>query len=127
MLYFTVDGRCIPEKTKLNSGLIEMADGYHPITNNSVWQDARRMKDALLILIQGVRGPYGATMEDQDIARLLYDLELQERAFKKVRVSKMWFRALQRLGEGFLKYGLYVFIIFMVIYYAGNAMLQGAA
>lgn len=125
MLYFTVDGRCIAEKTKLNSGLIEMPDGYHPITNNSVWQDARRVKDALLIIIQGVRGPYGATMEDQDIARLLYDLELEERAFKKPRVSKMWWRALQRLGEMFLKYGLYVFIMGMVIYYAASAMLQG--
>ena len=56
ILYFMVDGRAKMEKTNVNPRLLEMPDGYHPLTNDSVWQDAKRRMDPLLIIIQGVRG-----------------------------------------------------------------------
>ncbi len=45
VLYFTVDGRCVVEKTKLTKRLFEEPDGYHPVTNDSIWQHAWRVMD----------------------------------------------------------------------------------
>lgn len=104
VFYLSVDGTATREKTKIRERMIEMPDGYHPITNDSVWQDAKRVRDSMMIIIQGVRGPYGASMEEKDIALLLYDMELRERSFKRQSVSKMSWRFLARIGEWLVKF-----------------------
>ncbi len=123
IVYFTVDGRAIIEKTKTNPRLLEMPDGYHPVTNDSVWQHAKRTMDPVLVIIQGVRGPYGGTMENEDVSSVLYEIELAERAFKKPRISKMWMRTLERLVDFFLSKGLYIGIIIFVLYFVAQAMM----
>jgi len=114
LVYLTVDGRAKIESTKIRERLVEMPDGYHPITNDSVWQDVERKRDSMLMIVEGVRAPYGGTMETEDIKLLLYDMELKERAFKPQGVSKMWWRAFGRFGELLLKYGWMVFVAGMV-------------
>lgn len=126
ILFFTVDGRCLVEKTKANPRLLEMPDGYHPVTNDSVWQDAKRLMDPLLVIIQGVRGPYGGTMENEDVSSVLYEIELAERAFKRPPVSKMWMRALQRFGDFLLTKGLYIIVILFVAFFVVQSMLEVA-
>lgn len=115
----------MPEKTRTIPRLLEMPDGYHPITNDSVWQDYKRTMDPLLIIIQGVRGPYGGTMENKDVSSVLYEIELAERAFKKPRISKMWMRSLERLFEFLSTKGLYIGMIAFVLYFLGQSMLSG--
>ena len=105
IIFLTVDGRATVETTKLRENMLEMPDGYHPVTNDSVWQDAKRVRDAIMVVIKGVRAPYGGTMEERDIQLLLYDMELRERSFKRQSVSKMSWRAFARMGEWVVKYG----------------------
>lgn len=97
LFYLTVGGNATCESTKLRERFIEMLDGYHPVTNDSVWQDAQRRREPMLFIIQGVRAPYGGTMAEKDVSLLLYEMELRERAFKPNSVSKMWWRAFLRL------------------------------
>lgn len=125
ILYFKVDGLTSVEKTKTNPRLLEMPDGYHPVTNDSVWQDSKRLMAPLLIIIQGVRGPYGATMENKDVSSVLYEIELAERAFKKANVSKMWMRSLERLIEFIQARGIYLGIVIFVLYFLGQSMFGG--
>ncbi len=125
ILYFTVDGRCMPEKTRTIPRLLEMPDGYHPVTNDSVWQDAKRMMEPLLIIIQGVRGPYGGTMENKDVSSVLYEIELAERAFKRPKISKMWMRSLERLINFIQTKGLYIGVIIFILYFVAQSMFAG--
>jgi len=105
LIYLTVDGRAKIETCHLGGEVMfETADGYHPVTNDSIWQDAKRIKDPIMVIVQGVRGPYGATMEEGDVSRVLFDMELRERSFKPQSVSRMWWRSLVRLSEWFMKY-----------------------
>lgn len=126
IVYITQDGRAIIDKTKTNPRLLEMPDGYHPITNDSVWQDANRILEPMMIVIQGVRGPLGATMENEDVSSVLYEIELEERAFRKPKVSKMWMRSLERIFDFLQTKGLYIAVIGFALYFIAQAMLQGA-
>lgn len=125
ILYFKVDGQAQVEKTNNIPRLFEMPDGYHPVTNDSVWQDAKRTREPILIFIQGVRGPYGATMENEDVSSVLYEIELAERAFRKPNVSKMWYRALLRMLEWVYARGVPMVGIIIVAYFFVRGMLSG--
>lgn len=127
LLYFTVDGRCTPDKCKADVEFIQMPDGLHPMTNDSVWQDARRVKDSLLIIIKGVRGPYGSVMENDDVSRNLYGLEVKEHAFQRARVSKMWHRALANFMDGLGRYGFYLGVGALIIYVVVTSLFPGVA
>lgn len=116
LLYITVDGRCVPEKCSADVDFIQMPDGLHPMTNDSVWQDARRVKDSLLIIIKGVRGPYGAVMENDDVSRALYALKVKENAFQKAKVSKMWTRKFAAFMDALGRYGFYIGVAALIIY-----------
>jgi len=113
LIYLTVDGRARIENAKIGTRLVEEPDGYHPVTNDSVWQDAKRLKDGVMIVVQGVLGPYGASMTEADTLQVLYEIDIVERAFKPQSVSKMWQRALANAWAWILKYGLILFFIGM--------------
>ncbi len=116
LLYLTVDGRAIVEKTRINQRLFEMPDGYHPLTNDSVWQDSKRQIDPIVVVIQGVTPPYGAQMARNDILSMLYEIDVAEHSLGKQNVSKIWWRALVRLGEWLWKKGIYLLIAGYIIY-----------
>src|SRR4030042_1844667 len=88
-----------------------MPDGYHPLTNDSVWQDSKRVGPPILFITQGVLGPYGSTMTREDVLSMLLEVELAERSFKPASVSKMWHRGLQRLWDFMIAYGIWLFLI----------------
>ena len=114
LIFLTVDGRARVENTKIGTRLIEEADGYHPLTNDSVWQDAERLRPPAIVLIQGVLGGYGSNMTREDVLTTLYEIELAERAFRSPSVSKMWQRNLVWLFGVFSKYAVGMFIVGIV-------------
>ena len=126
IIYITVDGRAKVEKTRTTPRLLEMPDGYHPVTNDSVWHDAKRRLEPVLLVIQGVRAPHGGTMEKDDVSRVLYEIELAEKALKKPRISKMWMRQIEAFIEFVQKKGLYIGVIAMVLYFLAQSVLEGA-
>ena len=99
------------ESAKVGTRLLEMPDGYHPLTNDSVWQDSKRKSDAILFLAQGVLGPYGATMGDQDTMNVLREVEYAEKSFKPMSNSKMWQRNLAAIWTFLIKYGIWLFLL----------------
>ena len=125
VFYLTVEGLAKKEKMHLNKRMVEMIDGNHPVTNDSVWQDARRRRPPVMVIIQGVRGPYGATMEIEDVSSVLYEIENDERAFRPPSVSKMWLRQLTAIGSWLMKSGLYVAIMLLVVYLLWSSVLGG--
>lgn len=126
LIYLTVDGRAKVETCRLGGErMFETPDGYHPVTNDSIWQDAKRVKDSIMVIVQGVRGPYGATMEEKDVSLLLYDMELKERSFKAQSVSKMWARAFARLGEWVIRYSPILVMGSVIIWALYNSMVGG--
>ena len=127
LIYLTVDGRARMESSKIGTRMVEMPDRYHPLTNDSVWQDARRRADPAVVIIQGVLGPYGATMANHDIRVLLYEIKLAEKAFKPASVSKMWQRMLGRFVDWIMKYGIIVSVVLFIMYYVVQAMFGGGS
>jgi len=125
LIYLAVDGRATIENTKLRTRQMEMPDGYHPVTNDSVWQDAKRLRDSIMVIIQGVRGPYGATMEVEDVSSVLYEIDVIERAFKNQSVSRIWQRAFARFGEWLLKYGILLGFAVLALSMVANQLLMG--
>lgn len=123
VFYFMVDGSASVEKIRRIPPLLEMPDGYHPVTNDSVWQDAKRIRDPIMVLIQRVRAPYGGTMENEDVSNVLFEIELDERAFKKHKVSKMWARAFERVVDFILTKGIFILILIFIGYFIVQAML----
>jgi hypothetical protein len=127
LIHLNVDGTARIENAQVTQRMIEMPDGYHPKTNDSVWQDSKRKRSPIIFLIEGVLGPYGASMTREDILHELYDSELAERAMKQQSVSKMNWRWIQQLIGGLAKYGVVLFFVALVgwalynQYFGGNA------
>lgn len=111
LIYLMNDGGSRIENAKINARMIEMPDGYHPLTNDSVWQDSKRRKNPVLFIIQGVLRPYGATMAKEDIFSILYDIELAEQGFRTQSVSKMWQRQIAAILSWMGKSLPYLFIV----------------
>lgn len=123
--YFTVDGRCIITKSNVNARYIELPDGYHPISNDSVWQDDKRMRQPILSIFEGVTPPLGADMSEEDLKNLMREIELIKLGFKKPSVSKMWMRLLAQIGQVIWKYGAMAFIAVFIGYFLVQAMIGG--
>lgn len=92
LIYLTVDGRELTENWKVNSRILEEPDGYHPVTNDSVWQDSKRLRPPRMIIIQGVTPPFGAIMAHEDMKAILKEKIIAEHGFKHPSVSKIWVR-----------------------------------
>jgi hypothetical protein len=116
LIYLTNDGKARVETAKVGTRLIEMPDGYHPITNDSVWQDAQRKSDGMMILFQGVLPAYGGTMAEADTMNVLREVEYAEKSFKPMSNSKMWQRSLASLWAFGMKYGITLFIVILAAY-----------
>jgi hypothetical protein len=111
ILYLKVDGLCKCENWKVNARNLEMPDGPHPVTNDSIWQDSKRTGPAVMMVIQDVLGPYGASMASEDVKTRMYEVKLASMAFKQPSISKMWQRMLANAFEWFMKYGIILFIV----------------
>ena len=125
--YFTAEGRCIIEKTRLSARYLEMRDGDHPLTNDSVWQDDKRTRQPILVIHEGCLGPFGADMTEEDIISIMTEIELIKLSYKKPSVSKMWTRAIARMFEWIVSKGLMILIIAMIGYFVLQSILQGGA
>lgn len=124
--YFRNDGTCRIEKSNINARYIEMMDGDHPVTNDSVWQDNKRRRQPILAIFEGVLGPLGSDMAEEDIISLLTEIELIKLGFKKASVSKMWMRSLERIFEFIRTKALYIGIIAFVLYMLASSVMEGA-
>lgn len=111
LIYLKNDGQAVTENATIGARLVEMPDGYHPMTNDGVWQDAKRRRPPVLLIVQGVLGPYGASMTTEDTLHVLYEIEVAERAFRPQNVSKMWARKLAAMFAWMVKYGVMLFML----------------
>ena len=125
ILYLKVDGSCKTENWKVNARNLEMPDGPHPVTNDSIWQDSRRVGPAVMMVIQDVLGPYGSSMASEDVKTRMYEVKLASMAFKQPSISRMWQRWLANAFAWFMKYGIILFII-AITGYAVIQSLTGA-
>ena len=125
ILYLKVDGLCKVENWKVNARNLEMPDGPHPVTNDSIWQDSKRTGPPVMMVIQDVLGPYGASMASEDVKTRMYEVKLASMAFKQPSISKMWQRWLANAFEWFMKYGIILFIV-AITGYAVIQSLMGA-
>jgi hypothetical protein len=116
ILYLKVDGLCKVENWKVNARNLEMPDGPHPVTNDSIWQDSKRTGPAVMMVIQDVFAPYGASMASEDVKTRMYEVKLASMAFKQPSISRMWQRWLANAFEWFMKYGIILFIVALVGY-----------
>ena len=123
--YFTVDGRCVIERSNVNARYIEMRDGYHPITNDSVWQDNLRRRQPIMAIFEGVLGPLGSDMSVEDVKGILREVQIIKRSHKSQSISKMWARALQRIFQFILTAGVPTAIIIFAIIIIAQALLEG--
>ena len=124
---FQPDGICIIEKARVSSRFIEMRDGYHPLTNDSVWQHDKRRQQPILVIFDGCLGPLGADMTEEDLKTILTEIEMIKLSFKKPTVSKLWARWFQMIFRGVFKYGIMLLIFMMIAYYLILTMYQGVA
>jgi len=125
ILYLKVDGLCKGENWKVNARNLEMPDGPHPVTNDSIWQDSKRTGPPVMMVIQDVLGPYGASMASEDVKTRMYEVKLASMAFKQPSISKMWQRWLANAFKWFMNYGIILFII-AITGYAVIQSLMGA-
>ena len=114
MMHLNRDATVRLENARITQRMVEFPDGYHPMTNDSVWQDAMRKRPPVIVSIDGVLPFYGGSMTGQDILHELYDVELSARAMKRQSVSKMSWRFLFQLWAGLMKYGVILFIVALV-------------
>ena len=112
LVYPTFDGRAKVEKTRsIATRLVEMPDGDHAYTSDSVWQDARRLQAPIMLIFQGRYAPYGATTANEDAEQVLFEIDCAEFAMKPPSVSKIWQRGIQRIFDWFADNIIYLFVI----------------
>ena len=123
--YYRVDGTMKVERTKLNARYIEMPDGAHPVTHDSVYQDDKRTRQPILCIFEGVTPPLGADMTEEDLSSMMTEIELIKLSYKKPSFSKLWMRLFSQAFEWLFKRGapiaLFGFIAFVVMdsYFGG--------
>jgi hypothetical protein len=125
ILYLTVDGLCKPENWRINARNLEMPDGPHPVTNDSVWQDSQRLGPGVMIVLQDVFPPYGASMAAEDVRTRMYEVKLASMAFRSPSISKMWQRMLANAFAWLMKYGITLFIVAIVGYSVIQSFMGG--
>lgn len=125
LFYLMVDGICKVENTRINARNVEMPDGPHPKTNDSVWHDSQRMRPPVMIIIEGVLAPYGASMAAQDVKTIMLEVKLASLAFKSPSLSKMWHRAFERFMGYAVKYFVPVCIIALIGWAVYNQLTGG--
>ena len=123
IFYLKIDGTMKIEKTKATEPILEMRDGYHPITNDSIWQDTKQRGDARLFIVQRVTPPLGANMAHNDIKAILQEQIISEHGFKKPQVSKMWMRGVERAVDWLLANGIILAITALIIYVVAQYIL----
>ncbi len=112
LMYLTYDGQAKMEKTRaLQTRQIEMPDGVHSYTNNSVWQDAKRLREPIIIISQGLHAPLGATNAREDALQELYEIKLASKALRNPSVSKMLTRKIERAIDWVTTNGIVVFVL----------------
>lgn len=116
LIYLAVDGKARLENWSPNKNVVEMPDGLHPVTNDGVWQDARRRKPPLMLMTQGAFPAWGSSMAHHDVGNVLYSTELAERAFRPQSVSKMWVRALVQAVRWFMASAAMLFVVAIIAY-----------
>ena len=126
ILYLKVDGLCKVENWKVNARNLEMLDGPHPVTNDSIWQDSKRLGPAVMMVIQDVLAPYGASMASEDVKTRMYEVKLASMAFKEPSISKMKWRMLANAFDWLMKYGIILFIVAISGYAVINSLSGGA-
>lgn len=124
-LFCSVDGQSRAEKVKLDTLLIEMKDGYHPVTRDSVYQDIERKKDPICLLWQGVTPPQGAETTDDYMKNLLLTIEMVRMSRRQQSISKMWFRKLQAGMNWMMSYGMMLIIMVFVAIVLSQSLLGG--
>lgn len=127
LIHLNVDGTARVENARITQRMVEFPDGYHPKTNDSVWQDAVRKKPPIMFSVEGVLPFYGGSMAREDILHELFDVELSERAMKMQSVSKMSWRWLGQLWGAVMKYGIMLFIAAIIGWALYNQYLGGNA
>jgi hypothetical protein len=105
--------------------LIEMKDGYHPVTRDSVYQDIDRKKDPICIIWQGITPPQGAQTTDEYMNNLLLTIEMVRMSRRQQSVSRIWFRRLQAAGDWLLTYGVTAMIFLFLGAVLLNSFLGG--
>jgi hypothetical protein len=123
--YITQDGRMVEQKTVINERYIEMRDGFHPMTNDCVFQDSRRRKDNSILIPEQCTVPLFSEMGDAEMATLFREYVVAESKYKQPTVSKMWIRSLVALWDWIRGHGVALMIGLFIIYIVGNALLQG--
>jgi hypothetical protein len=121
--YITQDGRMIEQKTVINERYIEMRDGFHPMTNDCVFQDSARRKDNSIIIAEQCTIPLFSEMGDAEMSTLFREYVVAESKFKQPTVSKMWTRTLIALWNWIRVYGVPFAVALFVIYIVGNDLL----
>ena len=119
------EGQIFAEKAPVNGRYIEMRDGYHPLTNDSYWQDEKREAPPVLLLFENVLGAHGSEMAEQDVKTLLTESVIITRMHKKHQVNRRWMRLVARFMDWLKTYGLYFFIMIVVVYIVSDAVFVG--
>lgn len=127
LMHLNRDATVRLENARITQRMVEFPDGYHPMTNDSVWQDAMRKRPPVIVSIDGVLPFYGGSMTGEDILHELYNVELSERAMKRQSVSKMNWRFLGQIFDGLMKYGVVLFIASLVAWALYMSLTGGAA
>ena len=125
ILFATVDGQTTIERSNVNARYIEMRDGYHPITNDSVWQDSKRLRAPIMFIPEGVLGPLGSDMAERDVRGMLLEVEIIKRSHRNPSISKMWIRKLAALFDWIFKRGSIIMLMLMFGYVFITMATQG--
>jgi hypothetical protein len=123
--YITQDGRMIEQKTVINERYIEMRDGFHPMTNDCVFQDSQRRRDNSIIIAEQCTIPLMSKTGDPEMETLIREYIVAESKFKQPTVSKMWGRSLRALGAWIAAYGIPLGIALLVIGVIVDSLLKG--
>jgi hypothetical protein len=125
LVYLSIDGQERVENWRPRARMIEEPDGYHPATNDSIWQHDSRRFHPRTVIIQGVTPALGAHMAHEDMGNMLTEKLLAEHGFRKPSISKIWQRNLAWLFGALSKYAVVLFVAGIVVFALYNQYFGG--
>ena len=115
-IFIGASGHAYPEIVKTYSRLIEMPDGYHPVTKGAIYRDSKKREQALMIMWHDVSDPDGADLT-ADYIDVLKENETLKICKEKPSVNKMWWRHFTSGLFQLLRVGYFVFFVCIMTFW----------
>ena len=117
IVFAASNGHIYVEKAAHRFKLIEEPDGFHPMTNESIWTHDGRVGESFVLIWQGTASPEGNPMTKDFATQILKEDAILKVHRGKMTVSRLWSRKLMAYLMLFVRFLYFVGFVMCISFF----------